>query len=89
MVKLAISEISPHSLQSLTKVQCSVDGMFGVYREEPIIEDVAIFWVKAIKKICIAFFIQELMCEMKGVTNLKKASVVEHEVILISYACSG
>ena len=57
MVEVAAGEVAACGFPCVGKVGCFAGDALEIHNKEPIVYDVAIFWVEAIEKVCISFFV--------------------------------
>ena len=88
-VEPVVCKVPTHCFPSVINTQSLVEWALGVNGKEPVINNVTILGVEAIEEFSVSNFIQELVGEVKGVTDLQETPVIEQKLIFISDACLG
>ena len=88
-VELVVCKVPTHCFPSVINTQSLVEWALGVNGKEPVINNVMILGVEAIKEFGVPNFVRELVGEAKGVTDLQEMLVIEQELIFILDAHLG
>ncbi len=85
-VELVVGKIAMSCFPSVVDARGLVEQAPGVNGKKPVINDVAVPWMKAVEEFSIPHFIRKLVGEAERVDNLEETPVIEQELIFISDA---